>query len=119
MMCWLCLPKLRLLRDPFQHKTITRVGEAANRHLNRPELTPEDLAWIDELSSDSEEEGDEENQEGGEENSWGELKEHWQSIIRSGLHPKPQDRPTMDEVYFRLFAMKNSQPQDAEEALVV
>ena len=113
-MCWLCVPELRLSRlvDPLQQRTIIGVGQAAQRHVNPVELTSEDLAWIDELSSDSEQENNEQKQIEGDGNGdeediqWGEFKKDWQSIIRSGLCQRPQDRPSMLELYGRLVLLK-------------
>ena len=118
-MSWLCVPELRLSRlvDPIQQRTIIGVGEAAHRHVNPVELTADDLSWLDEFSPESEQEVTEredqddrneerQNETDEEDNQWGVLKKDWQSVIRGGLCERPQDRPSLLELYSKLVSMK-------------
>ena len=107
MVCWICVPELRSARliDPIQQKTIIGIGEAANRFVNCPDLTPEELSWLDELKDSDISESEEDL--GDTDPIWGDLKDKWQSLIRQGLNQNPHERLSMRQIFYNLRDMRN------------
>ena len=93
--------------DPIQQRTIIGVGEAADRIVNRPQLTDGDMEWLNDLSSSSSSSSEQQQEDEEEENrKWGVLRKSWESLIRRGLHENPQDRSSILQIFHQLQSMK-------------